>query len=149
MLAELVLPGLSMPSGPSRRPESASAYRQAGPASDEACRLDEPSPARPAPDPRRRGVCEQWLLVPDIQRGGGGGQSVEWFFDTIDHGWLIKFIEHRIADRRVLRLIQKWLRAGVMEQGKRMPTEVGSPQGATVSPLLANICLHYALDLWV
>jgi len=80
-----------------------------------------------------------WVLDADI-RG---------FFDTIDHGWLIKFIEHRIADRRVLRLIQKWLRAGVMEQGRRTPTDVGSPQGATVSPLLANICLHYALDLWV
>jgi RNA-directed DNA polymerase len=80
-----------------------------------------------------------WVLDADI-RG---------FFDTIDHGWLIKFIEHRIADRRVLRLIQKWLRAGVMEQGKRVPTDVGSPQGATVSPLLANICLHYALNLWV
>ena len=80
-----------------------------------------------------------WVLDADI-RG---------FFDTIDHGWLIKFIEHRIADRRVLRLIQKWLKAGVMEQGKRMSTDVGSPQGATVSPLLANICLHYALDLWV
>jgi group II intron reverse transcriptase/maturase len=80
-----------------------------------------------------------WVLDADI-RG---------FFDTIDHGWLIKFIEHRIADRRVLRLVQKWLRAGVMEQGKRTPTEVGSPQGATVSPLLANICLHYTLDLWV
>jgi RNA-directed DNA polymerase len=80
-----------------------------------------------------------WVLDADI-RG---------FFDTIDHGWLIKFIEHRIADRRVLRLIQKWLRAGVMEQGRRVTTKVGSPQGATVSPLLANICLHYALDLWV
>jgi RNA-directed DNA polymerase len=80
-----------------------------------------------------------WVLDADI-RG---------FFDAIDHGWLIKFVEHRIADRRVLRLIQKWLRAGVMEQGQRTPTEVGSPQGATVSPLLANICLHYALDLWV
>ena len=72
-----------------------------------------------------------WVLDADI-RG---------FFDTIDHGWLIKFIEHRIADRRVLRLIQKWLRAGVMEEGKRTPTEVGSPQGATASPLLANILL--------
>ncbi|MDP9013553.1 MAG: reverse transcriptase domain-containing protein [Pseudomonadota bacterium] len=75
--------------------------------------------------------------------------DIRGFFDTIDHGWLIKFIEHRIADRRVLRLIQKWLRAGVMEQGKRVATKIGSPQGATVSPLLANICLHYALDLWV
>jgi RNA-directed DNA polymerase len=75
--------------------------------------------------------------------------DIRGYFDTIDNGWLIKFIEHRIADRRVLRLIQKWLRAGVMEQGKRVATKIGSPQGATVSPLLANICLHYALDLWV
>jgi RNA-directed DNA polymerase len=79
-----------------------------------------------------------WVLDADI-RG---------FFDAIDHEWLVKFIEHRIADRRVLRLIQKWLRAGVVEQGKRLATDVGSPQGATVSPLLANICMHYALDLW-
>ena len=75
--------------------------------------------------------------------------DIRGFFDTIDRGWLIKLIEHRIADRRVLRLIQKLLRAGVMEQGKRKPTNVGFPQGATVSPLLANFCLHYALDLWV
>jgi len=80
-----------------------------------------------------------WVLDADI-RG---------FFDAIDHGWLVKFIEHRIADRRVLRLIQKWLSAGVMEDGKRLETEVGSPQGATISPLLANIYLHYVLDLWV
>ena len=92
----------------------------------------------------------------DALAAGIIGKKVNWvldadirgFFDTIDHEWLIKFIEHRIADRRVLRLIQKWLSAGVMEKGKRTPTEVGSPQGATVSPLLANICLHYALDLW-
>jgi group II intron reverse transcriptase/maturase len=80
-----------------------------------------------------------WVLDADI-RG---------FFDSIDHGWLVKFIEHRIADRRVLRLIQKWLTAGVMEEGTRLETEVGSPQGATISPLLANIYLHYVLDLWV
>jgi RNA-directed DNA polymerase len=80
-----------------------------------------------------------WVLDADI-RG---------FFDSIDHGWLVKFIEHRIADRRVLRLIQKWLSAGVMQGGRRVPSEVGSPQGATVSPLLANICLHYVLDLWI
>ena len=79
-----------------------------------------------------------WVLDADI-RG---------FFDAIDHGWLIKFIEHRIADRRVLRLIQKWLSAGVLEDGKRIDPEAGSPQGATVSPLLANIYLHYVLDLW-
>jgi group II intron reverse transcriptase/maturase len=79
-----------------------------------------------------------WVLDADI-RG---------FFDTIDHEWLAKFIEHRVGDRRVLRLIRKWLRAGVVEEGKWVASEVGSPQGATISPLLANIYLHYALDLW-
>lgn len=81
----------------------------------------------------------KWVLDADI-RG---------FFDTIDHGWLVKFIEHRIGDRRVVRLIQKWLAAGVMEDGTWRPSEVGSPQGATASPLLANVYLHYVLDLWV
>ncbi len=71
------------------------------------------------------------------------------FFDAISHGWLVKFIEHRIADERVLRLIQKWLNAGVVEDGTWMKCEEGTPQGATVSPLLANIYLHYVLDLWV
>ncbi len=80
-----------------------------------------------------------WVLDADI-RG---------FFDAIDHEWLTKFVEHRVGDGRVLRLIQKWLRAGVMEDGKWTQSEVGSPQGATVSPLLANIYLHYVLDLWV
>lgn len=80
-----------------------------------------------------------WVLDADI-RG---------FFDTIDHEWLVKFVEHRIGDNRLLRLIQKWLNAGVMEEGTWMQSKVGSPQGATASPLLANIYLHYALDLWV
>ena len=80
-----------------------------------------------------------WLLDADI-RG---------YFDAIDHGWLVKFIEHRIADRRMLRLIQKWLSAGVMEGGAWTKGEEGTPQGATISPLLANIYLHYVLDLWV
>jgi len=79
-----------------------------------------------------------WVLDADI-RG---------FFDTIDHGWLIKFLEHRIADRRVLRLIRKWLRAGVSEDGHWSETTVGTPQGAVISPLLANVYLHYVLDLW-
>lgn len=70
-------------------------------------------------------------------------------FDTLDHGWLKKFIAHRIADRRLLRLIGKWLAAGVMEDGKWAASSEGTPQGASVSPLLANIFLHYALDLWV
>ena len=70
-------------------------------------------------------------------------------FDNLSHEWVGKFIEHRIADRRILRLIQKWLRAGVSEEGKWSKTEVGTPQGAVASPLLANIYLHYAFDLWV
>jgi len=80
-----------------------------------------------------------WVLDLDI-RG---------FFDSIDHGWLKKFVEHRIADRRVVRLIQKWLNAGVLEDGKRRRVEEGTPQGSSVSPLLANVYLHYAFDLWV
>ena len=68
---------------------------------------------------------------------------------AIDREWMVKFVEHRIADRRILRLIQKWLTAGVMEEGKRTENEAGTPQGATISPLLANVYLHYVLDLWV
>jgi len=80
-----------------------------------------------------------WVLDVDI-RG---------FFDAIDHGWLVKFVEHRIADQRVVRLIQKWLNAGVLEDGKRTRAEEGTPQGGSASPLLANLYLHYAFDLWV
>jgi len=79
-----------------------------------------------------------WVLDLDI-RG---------FFDAISHEWLVKFVEHRIADRRVVRLIQKWLNAGVLEDGKRIRMEEGTPQGGSASPLLANIYLHYAFDLW-
>ena len=70
------------------------------------------------------------------------------FFDAIDHKWLLKFIEHRIADPRVIRHIKKWLNAGVIEDGKRTKTETGTPQGGSVSPLLANVYLHYVFDLW-
>ena len=80
-----------------------------------------------------------WILDADI-RG---------FFDNIDHAWLMKFLEHRIADRRMLRLLKKWLRAGVSEDGEWSPTKVGTPQGAVISPLLANVFLHYVLDLWM
>ena len=80
-----------------------------------------------------------WVLDADI-RG---------FFDTISHEWLVKFIEHRIGDRRIVALIQKWLRAGVLEEGQWIASEGGTPQGGLVSPILANIYLHYALDLWV
>ena len=75
--------------------------------------------------------------------------DIKGFFDTIDHGWLMKFIEHRIADPRLLRLLRKWLRAGVSEQGEWAPTTVGTPQGAVISPLLANIYLHQVLDVWM
>ena len=80
-----------------------------------------------------------WILDADV-RG---------FFDNLSHEWMEKFIEHRVADRRILRLIRKWLRAGVSEEGKWSKTEVGTPQGAVASPLLANIYLHYVFDLWV
>ena len=72
---------------------------------------------------------------------------IESFFDRIDHDWLMKFLEVRIGDPRVLRLIRKWLRAGVQEEGTRTETREGTPQGAVISPLLANVYLHYALDL--
>jgi RNA-directed DNA polymerase len=75
--------------------------------------------------------------------------DVRGFFDNVSHEWLVKFVEHRIADRRIIRLIQKWLKAGVTEEGVWTETEEGTPQGAVVSPLLANVYLHYVLDLWV
>lgn len=79
-----------------------------------------------------------WVLDADI-RG---------FYDAIDHGWLKKFLEHRIGDRRVIRLIQKWLKAGVMVDGEWQSSGEGSPQGASISPLLGNLYLHYVFDLW-
>src|SRR6202521_4252729 len=75
--------------------------------------------------------------------------DIKGFFDGLSHEWLVKFIEHRIADRRVVRLIQKWLNAGVLEDGKRIRVEEGTPQGGSASPLLANVYLHYVFDLWV
>ena len=75
--------------------------------------------------------------------------DIQGFFDNLDKAWMIKFVEHRVADQRILRLIQKWLRAGVMEDGKWSDTETGTPQGSVISPLLANIYLHYVFDLWV
>jgi group II intron reverse transcriptase/maturase len=80
-----------------------------------------------------------WIVDADIRS----------FFDEIDHAWMVRFLEHRIADQRIIRLIRKWLTAGVIEDGTRIPAQRGTPQGAVVSPLLANIYLHYAFDLWV
>jgi RNA-directed DNA polymerase len=74
--------------------------------------------------------------------------DVRAFFDTVSHEWLIRFVEHRIADPRMIRLIRKWLKAGVMEDGQWSASEAGTPQGAVVSPTLANIYLHYTFDLW-
>ncbi len=79
-----------------------------------------------------------WMLDADI-RG---------FFDNLSHEWAVKFIEHRVADRRIIRLIQKWLQAGVSEDGQWSETSKGTPQGAVVSPLIANVYLHYCFDLW-
>ena len=79
-----------------------------------------------------------WVLDADI-RG---------YFDAMDHEWLVRFVEHRIADKRVVRHIKKWLNAGVLEDGTRTQSEEGVPQGGSISPLLANIYLHYVFDLW-
>jgi group II intron reverse transcriptase/maturase len=87
------------------------------------------------------GICGKkvsWVLDADIRD----------FFGSLDRGWLEKFLRHRIADERVLRLIGKWLAAGVIEDGQLLETEQGTPQGASVSPLLANVYLHHVLDLW-
>ena len=80
-----------------------------------------------------------WVLDADLRS----------FFDTLKHAWLVQFVEHRVADKRVVRLIQKWLAAGVLEEGKRIHSEVGTVQGGSISPLLANIYLHYVFDLWI
>ncbi len=80
-----------------------------------------------------------WIIDLDIRS----------FFDKIGHDWMIKFVEHRIGDSRIVRLIQKWLKAGVMEDGKWFETEEGTPQGSVISPILANLYLHHVLDLWV
>src|ERR1700756_1090476 len=75
--------------------------------------------------------------------------DVESFFDKVSRDWLIRFVEHRIGDRRIIRLIAKWLMAGVLEDGRVIETEEGTPQGAVISPLLANIYLHHVYDQWV
>ncbi len=79
-----------------------------------------------------------WVLDADIRS----------FFDRLSQDWLIRFLEHRIGDERIIRLVRKWLRAGVMEDGEWSVSERGTPQGAVASPLLANVYLHYVFDLW-
>jgi group II intron reverse transcriptase/maturase len=80
-----------------------------------------------------------WVLDADIRS----------FFDSVDHEWLLRMLAHRIADPRILKLVELWLRAGVLESGEWKETDRGTPQGAGISPLLANIVLHYVPDLWV
>ena len=92
----------------------------------------------------------------DARSVGIGQKKVNWvldadirdFFTSLDHGWTERFLEHRIADKRVLRLVRKWLAAGVIEDGNWSETVEGAPQGASASPLLANVYLHYVFDLW-
>jgi group II intron reverse transcriptase/maturase len=79
-----------------------------------------------------------WVLDADIRS----------FFDRMSHEWTMRFVQHRVADDRILRLIQKWLKAGVLEEGRWKETQMGTPQGAVISPLLANVYLHYVFDLW-
>ena len=83
--------------------------------------------------------CVNWILDADFRK----------FFDSVDHQWLLRMVAHRITDRRILRLIRLWLEAGVLEEGRWSATEGGTPQGSSISPLLANVFLHYVLDLWV
>lgn len=81
-----------------------------------------------------------WVLDLDISK----------FFDTVEHDWLIKFVEHRVGDKRIVRLIRQWIKVGVIDgDGHRQRSTIGTPQGAVISPLLANIYLHYSFDLWL
>lgn len=84
------------------------------------------------------GTPVKWILDADIRS----------FFDSVSQEWLVRFLEHRIGDERVIRLVRKWLKAGVLEEGAWSVSETGTPQGAVVSPLLANVYLHYVFDLW-
>ena len=86
-------------------------------------------------------ICEtpvNWILDADIRS----------FFDKMDQSWLVRFLEHRVGDERIIRLVRKWLKAGVLEEGQWSVSETGTPQGAVASPLLANVYLHYVFDLW-
>jgi RNA-directed DNA polymerase len=87
------------------------------------------------------GICNtpvNWILDADIRS----------FFDSVSQEWLVRFLEHRIGDKRIIRLVRKWLKAGVLEDGEWSVSEEGTPQGAVASPLLANVYLHYVFDLW-
>jgi len=98
---------------------------------------------------QRNALDALWVGLSDRPVNWVVDADIRGFFDALDHQWLMKFVEHRIGDSRILRLISNWLKAGVCEDGRWTGTNVGTPQGAVISPLLANIYLHYVLDLWV
>ena len=79
-----------------------------------------------------------WVLEADLRN----------FFGSLDHGWLLRFVQHRVGDPRILRLIRRWLKAGVLEDGEVRPNDEGTPQGGSISVVLSNLYLHYVLDLW-
>ncbi|MDT9547533.1 MAG: reverse transcriptase domain-containing protein [Chlorobium phaeovibrioides] len=79
-----------------------------------------------------------WVLEADLKN----------FFGSLDHEWVMRFVEHRVGDPRILNLIKRWLKAGVLEEGVVHPSEEGTPQGGLISVLLSNLYLHYVLDLW-
>jgi group II intron reverse transcriptase/maturase len=79
-----------------------------------------------------------WVLEADLKN----------FFGSLDHGWLLRFVEHRVGDPRIINLIRRWLKAGIMEDGEIYPNTEGTPQGGSISVLLSNLYLHYVLDLW-
>ncbi|MER9420630.1 reverse transcriptase/maturase family protein [Mesorhizobium sp. M0306] len=100
-----------------------------------------------------RGGAPTWRLTPCIQRHEpacelGLDADIRSFFDAVDHEWLLRMVAHRIADPRILRFIGLWVRAGVLESDEKQETDRGTPQGAGISPLLANMFLRYILDLW-
>jgi retron-type reverse transcriptase len=99
-----------------------------------------------------------WVLTGSGQEGESDGPhpgagildaDIRSFFDSVDHEELLRIVSHRIADRRILRLIRSWLRAGVVEGNEWKETDRATPQGAGINPLLANIFLHYIFDLWI
>src|SRR5919106_2567310 len=94
------------------------------------------------------GATGSWMPISGRSHGSGFA-CPRTSFDSMSHAWLMRFLEHRIGDRRMLRLIGKWLKAGVLEEDRLLTVERGTPQGAVISPLLANIYLHYVYDLWV
>lgn len=101
--------------------------------------------------PSRNGHDALRALSAAVEKGGTEWiveADIKGFFDNVDHEWLMRFLEHRIGDKRVYRMVKRFLKAGVLEEGKVWDSEEGTPQGGVISPLLANIYLHHALDLW-